>query len=205
MNLKTLIIPSTVTTIGYDIVHLCPKLTNLVIEDGNTVFDSRDNCNAVIETASNKLIIGCVGSVIPTSVTSINKYAFESSHGLTSITIPSSVKTIGFAAFHNCPDLKEVKVDIKIPLPIVSEVFSNYENMKLLVPRGCKVAYESTSPWNRFKEIVEFDATGIDQLVNDEAGDAMIFTLDGKRIDKPQKGLNIVKTSDGKISKKIVK
>ena len=177
----------------------------MVIEDGNTVFDSRDNCNAVIETASNKLIIGCVGSVIPTSVTSINKYAFESSHGLTSITIPSSVKTIGFAAFHNCPDLKEVKVDIKIPLPIVSEVFSNYENMKLLVPRGCKVAYESTSPWNRFKEIVEFDATGIDQLVNDEAGDAMIFTLDGKRIDKPQKGLNIVKTSDGKISKKIVK
>ncbi len=69
---------------------------------GNTTYDSRDNCNAIIETASNTLAVGCQSSVIPNSVTSIGDYAFEGCSGLTSLDIPNSVTSIGKSAFEDC-------------------------------------------------------------------------------------------------------
>lgn len=65
----------------------CPKLESIVVDGDNPVFDSRDNCNAIIDTQANTLLIGCKGTVIPSSVVSIGDDAFEGS-GLTSIVIP---------------------------------------------------------------------------------------------------------------------
>ena len=80
-------------------------MTSITVESGNSKYDSRDNCNAIIETASNTLISGCKNSIIPNSVTSIEDYAFYECSGLTSITIPNSVTTIDDYAFYNCSDL----------------------------------------------------------------------------------------------------
>ena len=78
------------------------RLSSIVVESGNTVYDSRDNCNAIIKTASNELIAGCKNTEISASVTTIGKYAFEGCKGLTSITIPNSVTDIGYDAFSGC-------------------------------------------------------------------------------------------------------
>ena len=107
-GLTSIIIPNSVTHIGESAFASCDGLTSIVVEEGNTMYDSRENCNALIETASNTLITGCKNTIIPNSVTSIGDAAFYFCDGLTSITIPNSVKSIGDAAFHGCDGLTSI-------------------------------------------------------------------------------------------------
>ena len=94
-------IPSNVTSIGLDAFRYC-DFGGITVDPANPVFDSRDNCNAIIRTSTNELVTGCVNTVIPTSVTSIGENAFSGLDGLTSISIPESVTTIGAGAFAFC-------------------------------------------------------------------------------------------------------
>ena len=94
-GLTSITIPNSVTSIGINAFRSCTNLTSITVESGNTNYDSRDNCNAIIETASNTLIAGCKNTRIPNSVTSIGDLAFSDCTGLTSVTIPNSVTTIG--------------------------------------------------------------------------------------------------------------
>ena len=108
-RLKSVTIPNSVTSIGYGAFWDC-GLTSIVVEDGNTVYDSRENCNAIIETNSNTLVAGCENTTIPNSVTSIGEAAFSGCSGLTSITIPNSVTSIGGWAFYECSGLTSVTI-----------------------------------------------------------------------------------------------
>lgn len=142
-NLESLYLPSTLDSLygvqaagQYPLLGECPKLKTLVVAAGNTKFDSRGNCNAVINTASNHLIRGCSTTVIPSSVTSlalgafaliktdfaitipdniteIPSYAFRYSY-LTQISIPSSVTRIGSYAFHGCSKLESVSLPANV-------------------------------------------------------------------------------------------
>ena len=109
-NLTSLNIPSSVAYIGDMAFFNCSGLTSISVESGNPAYDSRDNCNALIETATNTLIQGCKNTIIPEGVTSIGNFAFYNCSGLTSVNIPNSVTSIGYDAFYNCSDLTSVTI-----------------------------------------------------------------------------------------------
>lgn len=107
-NLTDITIPNSVTSFGEAVFRFCINLEGITVESGNTVYDSRGNCNAIIETASNTLIAGCQNTVIPNSVKAIGDEAFLNISSLRGITIPNSVISIGEWAFHGCSGLEEV-------------------------------------------------------------------------------------------------
>lgn len=116
-SLTEVLVPSSVQFIGWCAFSFCP-ITSIIVEDGNQVYDSRDHCNAVIETATNTLMIGCNSTIIPRSVTSIAPYAFTGVSGITSIFIPSSVTSIEndadyyrFGSFAGCDALVSIVVE----------------------------------------------------------------------------------------------
>ena len=113
-SLTSITIPSSVTNIGEGAFYGCESLTQIKVDSGNPVYDSRDNCNAIIETKSNTLIAGCASTIIPNSVTSIGKQAFWGCKSLTSITIPSSVTSIGDMAFCCCSSLTSITIPTHI-------------------------------------------------------------------------------------------
>ena len=107
----TLYIPSGVQSIGGNSFGYC-AFGGIVVDTENSVYDSRNDCNAIIETSTNELVTGCKSTVIPNTVTSIGYCAFRGIADLTSIEIPNSVTYIGENAFAFCYDLTG---DLTIP------------------------------------------------------------------------------------------
>ena len=109
-GLTSVMISNGVTDIGEYEFNDCSGLTSIVVDSDNTKYDSRENCNAIIEKTSNTLIVGCKNTIIPNSVTSIGNNAFYQCSGLTSVTIPNSVTKIGSLAFSGCSSLISVTI-----------------------------------------------------------------------------------------------
>ena len=107
-SLKALNIPASVKTIDADAFY-CPRLKTITVDPANTVYDSRNNCNAIIHTATNELILGCVNTKIPSTVTRIGIDAFNTVD-MSNINIPNSVTSIGSRAFEGCENLSSIKI-----------------------------------------------------------------------------------------------
>ena len=117
------------TEIGDNAFDGCTGLTSIVVSEGNKVYDSRNHCNAIIETKSKTLIFGCKNTVIPDSVKKIGDSAFEGCTGLTSIVIPDSVKEIGWSAFHRCMSLTSIVIPESVTV-IEESAFFGCESLK---------------------------------------------------------------------------
>ena len=109
-GLTSITIPNSVTSIGGATFYGCTGLTSIKVNAGNTKYDSRNDCNAIIETATNTLVASCKNTTIPNSVTTIGEDAFSGCSDLTSITIPSSVTSIGNYAFYGCSGLTSITI-----------------------------------------------------------------------------------------------
>ena len=127
-SLTSITIPNSVTSISVNVFENCSSLTSMVVESGNTTYDSRENCNAIIETATNTLIAGCQNTIIPNSVTSIGEAAFYDCRSLTSITIPNSVTSIGERAFSECSSLTSIAIPNSVT-SIGDEAFSSCRSL----------------------------------------------------------------------------
>lgn len=153
----SLVIPKSVTSIGSEAFGNMSALETLVVQEDNTVYDSRGGCNAVIETATNMLVAGCKTTDIPETVTSIENYAFKACDGLLEIALPESITSIGTNSFEECDNLTMVTSYAKQPLAIGENTFTNRANATLYVPYGCKSDYEAADYWNEFKSIIEME------------------------------------------------
>jgi hypothetical protein len=158
-----------VTSIGEGAFGGCDKLTKIKVTPGNPVYDSRNNCNAIIETKSNTLIQGCAKTIIPSSVTSIGEGAFESCDNLTSITIPSSVTSIGDDVFQGCENLKT----ITIPQHFNDYSFHNFYRWGVQV--GAKIIWKGKTDKEPSRSII-YEGPQIDDLINDQtAGGSTVY------------------------------
>ena len=110
-GLTSVVIPDSVTKIGQGAFTGCSALTSIIVDKDNRHYDSREECNAIIESDTNTLVAGCSTTVIPDSVTEIGTSAFVNCKGLTSIRIPDSVTKIGEGAFSGCSALTSIIVD----------------------------------------------------------------------------------------------
>jgi predicted nucleic acid-binding Zn-ribbon protein len=170
-------IPSSVTSIG-ELACLGCDLNTITVDSENSVYDSRNDCNAIIETKTNSLIFGCKNTVIPNSVTSIADYAFEDlditdinipnsvtkigyecfrgCRKLTSLKIPESVSFIGHLAFASCSSLKDITFFATTPPTLIPwyyldpDIFESTENVLIYVPVEAVDAYKTAEFWSQY-------------------------------------------------------
>ena len=135
-GLTSITIPNSVTSIGRNAFFNCFGLTSIRVEDGNTKYDSRENCNAIIETATNTLIRGCQNTIIPNSVTSIGSEAFDGCSSLTSITIPNSVTSIGYYAFSSCSALTSITIPNSVTTIEYGAFLNCYNLTSITIPNS---------------------------------------------------------------------
>ena len=167
-GLNEIHIPSSVTFISVDAFvdsdryydDLDSNNMIITVDEGNRVYDSRNNCNAIIETSTDTLVIGCDSTKIPDSVVSIGDYAFrycrlnslvipESVNNigdwafapcgnLTSIVIPDSVTSIGEDAFYGCEELERVVLPHNL-VEIKDSTFGACDNLQSIsIPKSIK-------------------------------------------------------------------
>lgn len=173
-KIRELILPKTLSQLFNGVFNGCDELSTVIVREGNTTFDSRNNCNAVIITASNALLMGCKNTVIPDGVKEIAPKAFYGCKGLTSISLPESVVTIGDLAFYDCPNLISVTVAAE-PCTITENTFSNRANATLYVKYGTRGRYAVADYWKEFKEIKEY---GDAPVFGDLNGDGQVTIAD---------------------------
>ena len=151
VNLKEITIPNSVEYIGFSAFADCSELTSITIPEkvekiyrytfagcgnlssirvaeGNKYYDSRNDCNAIIETESNTLLLGCSRTIIPNTVTKIGVSAFTRCKNLTSILIPSSVTSIESGAFFGCRGLRSINIPESV-VSIGQEAFARCESL----------------------------------------------------------------------------
>ena len=186
-HMTSIAIPNSVTWIGNHAFSRCGVLKEIIVEEGNERYYSKDNC--LIDKTTKTLIRGCNNSVIPTdgSVTSIGDEAFSDCNGLTDITIPSGITSIGFSAFEYCSRLTNVDIPDGVT-SIESETFVLCESLiSVAIPNSVTfIGYDTfrfclsltrinfNGTMNEWKAIIK----GEDW--NDGTGDYTVYCTDGK-------------------------
>ena len=171
-----LTIGNSVTEIGDAAFYYCSSFDSIVVELGNAVYDSRENCNALIKTSTNELLFGCKNTIIPNSVIMIGDEAFYNCSGFTgdltipnsvttiggsafwncsgltgSLTIPNSVTTIGFGAFYGCNGLNEIMILGTTPPSLRSSAFNSTNNCPIYVPYESLNDYKTATNWSSYQ------------------------------------------------------
>ena len=173
LPLTTLYVPSTVNYIHEQGLNGCINLKTIKVDEANTALDSRDNCNAIIRTYNNMLLVGCSATVIPESVTGISWCAFGEQSTIEEITLPKGLTSIGERAFESCRALKKIVAWMPTPFEIPDNVFTIYygqfnNDATLYVPAGTKAAYKQTAGWSLFTKVLEMNEGPDDILVDED-------------------------------------
>jgi len=153
-NLTSINIPANVTSIGESALAHCSNLKSIVVAEDNLVYDSRNGCNAIIETWTNVLVAGCSTTTIPEDVVSIGNSAFEGCKKLTDVVIPERVADIGMHAFADCNGLTSITCESVIPPVCGDNAFGNVEkSIPVYVSASPVAVYQAADGWKEFTNI----------------------------------------------------
>ena len=193
-KLTSFFIPKNVKSIGRGAISGCSLMESIVVDKDNIHFDSRNNCNAIINKSTNDLIQGCKNTIIPDDVVSIASSAFSGTVDLDSIVIPASVTSIGANAFYNCPLVSVVCLAVDPPT-LEKDSFFTYGTLHV-VP-GAKEAYETAKYWYNFTVVDDVEtAIGWNSAEEpNEISGSVAYDFFGRPIDASYKGIAI---KDGK-------
>ena len=209
-----------VKSIGLRAFHDCTGLSSVTIPNSVTSIDyaAFANCfNLVHVNFPNSLesigeyafgyCTSLTSIVIPNRVNTIESFACYGCSGLTSVTIPNSVTSIGDRVFKDCSNLREVVSYNNNPSDISPYNWEGVNNsIPLYVPFGTKEFYQNTPGWNYFTNIIEMDKDQSDIKAISNIGSLIDnYDLKGHRLNAPQKGLIIIRMSDGTTKKVLVK
>ena len=200
-GLKSIKIPNAVSSIDSYAFYCCSALESILLPPNLTCIGKILGC-CFYKCESLSSII------IPDNVTEIYSNTFYGCTKLKTVTIGKSVTRIYNKAFAECKELESVVSMAENPPSTNSDAFENsyIEHVTLYVPETSVNTYKSQEPWCRFGKIlsVSEEATGIGSIhINKQ--DTVIYSIDGRRLDVPQKGLNIIKTGQGRIRKVMIK
>ena len=158
-SITSIHIPKAVENIEPRSFMECPVLTTIIVDKDNKTYDSRENCNAIVETDKNKIVFAIPTSKIPFSITAIGDYAFFGPEDCTSVTIPSNVEEIGLYAFAMYLNLEDVYCYAEEPPHCIGGSpfdFHTYERATLHVPASAVNSY-TYDYWCYFKKIVAIE------------------------------------------------
>lgn len=112
--LRDIYIPSSMDTIDCQSFLECPCITSIKVSHKNKKYDSRNDCNAIINTEMSTLVMGCVSTVIPSDIDAIGEYAFAYCVNLQNIVVPNGISSINESAFLRCSALKTVSLPLTL-------------------------------------------------------------------------------------------
>ena len=147
-DINAVIIPETVKRIGKGVFSSCKELSHIVVSRNNPIYDSREDCNAIIDTAKNHLLYGCKNTRIPESVTRIEDGAFYGCIDLVSIKVPASVRSIGEHSFAHCKNLGKVYIPDSVGY-IHPSAFCGCNDVVLSIPYDCNFVEDDFSKCKR--------------------------------------------------------
>ena len=190
-SLTDINIPDAVKSIEPETFSGCTRLTDINIPNSVTSigYEAFYNCTRLTDIN------------IPNSVTSIERSTFYDCTSLTDTNIPNSVTSIREKAFYNCDNLKSVYMNASTPPFIGSQAFHNIsKDLTIYIPRGSYTAYW-LSYWGNYN-LVEYDPTDIQGVTTSaHNGVEKYFSIDGRPLPGPCKGVNIIQDTDGKTRK----
>ena len=219
-NLVSVKFPSTLTTIGLDAFFGCIKLDSVSIPESVTRIyrGAFDLTGWDMSLPEGPIYFGSMlyaikgynpleGSFTVKDGTKIvNTLSFIWQTSLKAVIFPESLEIIDERAFNYCDSLTEITSIATVPPTLIKNAFTTtvYENAILYVPAESVNSYKVAEGWKNFRNIVPIGTTGV---TKPEANNVVAgyYDLSGKRIEEPQKGLNIIKYTNGQTKKLIIK
>lgn len=142
-KLSSITIPSSVKEIGIGAFRGIDNLTSIQVEEGNSFYDSRNNCNAIVETKTNTIIAGCTNTIIPSNIIHCANWAFSYSQ-FEDISLPNSIKTLGAWCFSDCSKLKHLDIPNSVTT-IDAHAFDNCKEIESIkLPQDITLINEGT-------------------------------------------------------------
>ncbi len=150
-KLKRILIPASVTDIQWGCFLDCPNIESIEVDEKNPVFDSRNDCNAIIRKSNRYLIVGCKNTNIPDDIRGIESFAFEGCRDLQSIILPEGLIHIGDYAFEGCSKIEQVFIPQNVS-SIWSGCFRDCSSLKSLIVDKRNKNYNSEDNCNAIIE-----------------------------------------------------